>query len=156
MDVDPGVVDHNVRLLQTCKTNAGKLTLKFRCSGISLAALTLSGMVNFIHPEFVAKQWQTYLFYVAMALITAVPVFIASKRLSWIVQTALFLSILGMTLTLFVPVGMHKHVNSGSYLVQSGLGTSGWNSGTAWVLGITNCMYAFGGTDGGKALDPRL
>lgn len=59
-----------------------------------------------------------------------------------------------MALALFVPVGMHKHVNNGSYLVKSGLGTSGWNSGTAWMLGISNCMYAFGGTDGGKPLDP--
>jgi choline transport protein len=55
-----------------------------------------------------------------------------------------------MVLILFVPVGMHQHVNKGSYLVQSGMGTSGWGSGTAWILGISNCMYAFGGTDGGK------
>lgn len=80
----------------------------------------------------------------------AVPVFVASKRLAWLVQTALLLSVVGMALWLFIPVGMHQHVNNGSFLVESGLGVSGWGSGAAWILGISNGMYAFGGTDGGK------
>ncbi|KAM0550331.1 hypothetical protein ACHAPJ_009002 [Fusarium lateritium] len=78
----------------------------------------------------------------------AVPVFVASKRLAWLCQTALVLSVIGMSLWLFIPVGMHQHVNKGSFIVESGLGVSGWNSGTAWILGISNGMYAFGGTDG--------
>ncbi|KAF4470382.1 choline transporter [Fusarium albosuccineum] len=118
------------------------------CSGVSLAAATLAGMIKFVDPSYVATRWHIYLFYVAVAFVTAVPVFIASKRLSWLVQFALFCIILGMVLFLFVPVGMHKHVNDGSFQVESGLGISGWNSGTAWLLGIANCMYAFGGTDG--------
>lgn len=83
-------------------------------------------------------------------LYSVVPIFVASKRLGWLVQTALCLSVIGMILFLFVPVGMHQHVNRSSFLVESNLGTSGWDSGTAWILGISNCMYAFGGTDGGK------
>lgn len=79
-----------------------------------------------------------------------VPVFVASKRIAIMVQFTLICSIFGMLLFLFVPTGMHKHTNDPSFLVQSGLGVSGWNSGTAWVLGITNCMYAFGATDGGN------
>ncbi|WZH39199.1 amino acid/polyamine transporter I [Fusarium acuminatum] len=118
------------------------------CSGISLAAVTLGGLINFIDHSFAVTSWQTYLLYVAVAIMTAVPVFVASKRLAWLVQTALFLSVLGMSLWLFVPVGMHQHTNDGSFLVQSGLGASGWNSGAAWILGISNGMYAFGGTDG--------
>ncbi|KIL86469.1 hypothetical protein FAVG1_10299 [Fusarium avenaceum] len=118
------------------------------CSGISLAAVTLGGLINFIDPSFAVTSWQTYLLYVAVAIITAVPVFVASKRLAWLVQTALLLSVLGMSLWLFVPVGMHQHRNDASFLVQSGLGASGWNSGAAWILGISNGMYAFGGTDG--------
>ncbi|GAP85727.1 putative choline transporter [Rosellinia necatrix] len=118
------------------------------CSGVSLAAATLSGMINFFHPEFVATAWQVYFFYVATAVITAIPVFLSSKRLSWTVQTALFLSVLGVTLFLFIPVGLHQQVNDGSYLVKSGLGNSGWDAGTGWALAISNSMYAFGGTDG--------
>ncbi|KAH7183754.1 amino acid/polyamine transporter I [Fusarium oxysporum] len=118
------------------------------CSGISLAAVTLGGIINFIDPSFTVTSWQTYLLYFAVAIITAVPVFVASKRLAWLVQTALLLSVVGMALWLFIPVGMHQHVNNGSFLVESGLGVSGWGSGAAWILGISNGMYAFGGTDG--------
>ncbi|KAF3406466.1 Choline transport protein [Talaromyces pinophilus] len=118
------------------------------CSGISLATTTFVGMIHFIHPEFLAANWVVYLIYVAVSVITAVPIFVASKRLGWLVQTALIISAIGIILILFVPVGMHQHVNRSSYLVESNLGTSGWNSGTAWILGICNCMYAFGGTDG--------
>ncbi|KAH6989506.1 amino acid/polyamine transporter I [Ilyonectria sp. MPI-CAGE-AT-0026] len=118
------------------------------CSGISLAAATLSGMISFFEPDFVVQRWQIYLLYVAVALITAVPVFVASNQLAIVVQTSLFLSLVGMALTLFVTTGMHQHTNEGSFLVQANLGTSGWNSGTAWMLGIANCMYAFGATDG--------
>ncbi|KPM37242.1 hypothetical protein AK830_g9303 [Neonectria ditissima] len=118
------------------------------CSGISLASATLAGMISFFEPDFVIQRWQIYLLYVGVAVITAVPVFVASNRLAVVVQISLFLSLVGMALTLFVTTGLHKHTNEGSYLVQSNLGTSGWNSGTAWLLGITNCMYAFGGADG--------
>jgi hypothetical protein len=79
-----------------------------------------------------------------------VPVFVASKRLAYVVQAGLYISVFGMIVFLLVPVGMHKHSNPGSFLVESGLGISGWSTGTAWVLSISNSMYAFGATDGGQ------
>lgn len=57
-----------------------------------------------------------------------------------------------MILFLFIPTGMHKHTSNGFDLFKSGQGNSGWSDGTAWVLGVTNCMYAFGGADGGMSL----
>lgn len=47
---------------------------------------------------------------------------------------------------------MHQHTQPGSYLTESGLGNSGWNPGAAWLLAISNAMYAYGGTDGGEIL----
>lgn len=44
---------------------------------------------------------------------------------------------------------MHRNTQPGSFITRPGLGTSGWGDGTAWMLGITNAMYAFGATDGG-------
>lgn len=41
-----------------------------RCSGISLSAATLAGIISFFNPDFVAQQWQVYLLYVATAVIT--------------------------------------------------------------------------------------
>lgn len=47
---------------------------------------------------------------------------------------------------------MHQSTNS-SALVQQNLGDSGWDGGFAFVLGIANSMYAYGGTDGGQYPD---
>ncbi|KAK5996415.1 Choline transport protein [Cladobotryum mycophilum] len=118
------------------------------CSGISLAAITLPGIINFFDHSFVAKQWHIYLFYLSIAVITLIPLFIASRKLSLIVQFSLALSIFGFFIWLFTAVGMHEHTQPGSFLIQPSLGTSGWSDGTAWVLGVSNCMYAYGGTDG--------
>lgn len=43
---------------------------------------------------------------------------------------------------------MRKETRDTSTVFQSGQGTSGWDTGTAWLLGIINSMYCFTGTDG--------
>ncbi|KAL4964410.1 amino acid/polyamine transporter I [Aspergillus stella-maris] len=116
-------------------------------SGISLCATTLAGILNFSNPDFTATQWQIYLFFVATAVVTIIPMFIASKRISFICQAALLLTVVGMALTLFVPVGMHEHTQPASFLGSTQAGQTGWGVGVSWVLGICNAMYAFGGTD---------
>lgn len=79
-----------------------------------------------------------------------IPLFAVPRRISWVTQAVLYISLSGFVLFLVVSLAMSKNRQSVSFIVQSGLGTSGWGDGTAWVLGITNAMYAFGGTDGGK------
>ncbi|KAL4952139.1 amino acid/polyamine transporter I [Aspergillus filifer] len=116
-------------------------------SGISLCATTLAGILNFSNPDFEATQWQIYLFFVATAVVTIIPMFIASKRISFICQAALLLTVVGMALTLFVPVGMHEHTQPPSFLASTQAGQTGWGVGVSWMLGICNAMYSFGGTD---------
>ncbi|OHE91443.1 hypothetical protein CORC01_13262 [Colletotrichum orchidophilum] len=118
------------------------------CSGTSLFAATLSGMIGFWHPAFEGTQWQIYLIYCATATITMLPVVFSSKRITLIVQTSLYSSLIGFFIVLLVSAGMHKHTMPASFIVHSGLGSSGWSPSVAWILGITNAMYAFGGTDG--------
>ncbi|KAL4742094.1 amino acid permease-domain-containing protein [Aspergillus similis] len=77
-----------------------------------------------------------------------IPVFVASKKISVICQVTLLISIVGVAMTLFVPTGMHEHVQPPSFLVSPSAGETGWGSGVSWMLGICNAMYAFGGTDG--------
>lgn len=79
-----------------------------------------------------------------------IPLFVVPRRISWVTQAVLHISLAGFVPFLVVSLAMSKNKQSGRFIVQSGLGTSGWGDGTAWVLGITNAMYAFGGTDGGK------
>ncbi|PLB46239.1 choline transporter [Aspergillus steynii IBT 23096] len=118
------------------------------CSGISLASLVLNGIVNFCIPGYVANQWQTYLTYVAVSLITILPVFAVSSRISLVAQAALYLSLAGYLIFFIVSLAMHQQTQPGSFVVASGQGNSGWGQGTAWMLAVSNAMYAFGGTDG--------
>lgn len=50
-----------------------------------------------------------------------------------------------------VALVMHQHRQPARFLIQSGLGNSGWSDGTGWLLSISNAMYAYGGVAGGKS-----
>ncbi|XHG09929.1 hypothetical protein AWENTII_012965 [Aspergillus wentii] len=102
--------------------------------------------------DYVAKQWQTYLTYVGVAVVTIIPVFVVSRRISVITQISLFLSFSGYLIFFVVSLAMHKQHQPSSFILQSGQGNSGWSHGTAWMLAVSNAMYAFGGTDGGTYL----
>lgn len=78
------------------------------------------------------------------------PVVLAPRKVHWTVQIALYITISGFFIVLFTCVGLHDHTQPASFLVDIGSGQSGWNQGAAWLLGISNAMYAFGGTDGGE------
>src|SRR6478735_2834565 len=70
MDVDPRLVDCHVRNRILRERNPILIRYQTRCSGISLAAVTLGGIINFIDPSFTVTSWQTYLLYFAVAIIT--------------------------------------------------------------------------------------
>lgn len=61
---------------------------------------------------------------------------------------ALYLTLSGFLIWFVVLLATHKHTNTAATVFESGQGTSGWNPGTAWILGIVNSMYCFTGTDG--------
>ncbi|KAA6414172.1 MAG: choline transporter [Lasallia pustulata] len=118
------------------------------CSGISLCVVTVAGMINFWNNDFRATQWQLYLIYLATVFITSAPLFLCPRLVPKITQATLFLSVLGFLVSFALVIGLKKHTQSSSFITQPGLGTSGWRSGTAWVIGLGNAMYAYGGTDG--------
>jgi choline transport protein len=69
------------------------------------------------------------------------------KLLPKISTGSLYLTVTGCLVWFIVMLAMKKETNSGSFILESGLGTSGWGQGTAWVLGVSNAMYCYGGTD---------
>ncbi|KAL5342282.1 choline transporter [Aspergillus crustosus] len=118
------------------------------CSGISLAAVVMTGIASFYVPGYTASQWHIYLTYVAVSLVTIIPIFMASSKISIITQCTLYLSLAAYLVFFIVSLVMHDKVQPASYILESSEGASGWNEGTAWMLAISNSMYAFGGTDG--------
>ncbi|OJJ36547.1 hypothetical protein ASPWEDRAFT_152042 [Aspergillus wentii DTO 134E9] len=117
------------------------------CSGISLSSNALTGIVHFWDSDFVPTQWQTYLVYAGVSSATLIPLFVVPKKVSLLVQCTFYISIIGFILFFVVSLGMHRGPQHAEYIVQSGQGSSGWGEGTAWMLGIANAMYPFGGPD---------
>jgi choline transport protein len=77
-----------------------------------------------------------------------IPLLLCPSRIPGITVLSLYLTLSGFVVWFVTILAMHKHSNPTSSIIRSGAGTSGWNDGTAWLLGIINSMYCFGSTDG--------
>lgn len=78
------------------------------------------------------------------------PLFLTPRRIPFLLQCTLFLSIIGCVMFLIVTCAMHNKIQPSSFLTDPRLAVSGWSTSAAWLLAISNGMYAYGGTDGGK------
>ncbi|KAK5049451.1 hypothetical protein LTR84_004380 [Exophiala bonariae] len=116
-------------------------------SGLSLVAISSTGLAAFVNPSYTPKSWHIYLCYLGMALISVTPLFLFPKSIPKITSGSMYLSLTGFLVWFIVILAMRQHTNSGEFILQSNMGTSGWGQGTAWTLGVTNAMYCFGGTD---------
>ncbi|KAI2854130.1 hypothetical protein CBS147343_9371 [Aspergillus niger] len=85
-----------------------------------------------------------------------IPIFLAPSKVNWTAQTALFLSLTGMALIIIITLGMCQEKQPASFLLQPGYGRSGWNEGTAWMLGVMNTMYSMTGIDAAIHISEEL
>ncbi|KAJ3562132.1 hypothetical protein NPX13_g8679 [Xylaria arbuscula] len=117
------------------------------CSGISNNVQSIIGIIVFVNPDFVPQQWHSYLIYVGLIFLTLIPIFtIPQRHLSKWTQMCLYLSIAGFIITTIVLATMTTGFNHPSFLLEFN-GVSGWPTGVAWILSISNAMYAFASTD---------
>ncbi|KAK1763317.1 amino acid/polyamine transporter I [Phialemonium atrogriseum] len=117
------------------------------CSGISNNVQSILGMVTFANSDYEAKQWHSYLLYVALIGITLIPIFtIPQRHLGKWTQLCLALSILGFIVVTVVILAMCDEFNPASTLLRFD-GNSGWPKGVAWLMSIGNSMYAFASLD---------
>ncbi|KAJ6132293.1 amino acid/polyamine transporter I [Penicillium samsonianum] len=118
------------------------------CSGLSLVAGVALGLGRFLRPDFGIKQWHEYCVYLATIIVTMTPLLLRPKKLPFITSWSLYLALSGFAIWFVTALVMRQHTNPRSDIIRSGQGTSGWNNGTAWFLGIMNSMYCFGASDG--------
>ncbi|KAL4889819.1 amino acid/polyamine transporter I [Aspergillus ambiguus] len=126
------------------------------CSGISVTTSALNGIVHFFIPGYVASQWETFLTYVGVAIVTMIPIFLVPKRMSYVTQFTLCLSLSAYLVFFVVSLAMHQQTRSATWVVKSGQGISGWNEGTAWMLAVGNSMYSFGAVDGAMHISEEM
>lgn len=117
------------------------------CSGASLVVASVSGLIAFWDDSFQATQWQSYLAYLAVTFLSVSPLFLSPRLIPQIVQISLAFSVTGLIIIFCLVLALRKQSQPLSSIITPGPGRSGWGIGPAWLLGITNSMYAFSATD---------
>ncbi|KAM0803700.1 amino acid permease-domain-containing protein [Usnea florida] len=117
------------------------------CSGVSVVVASVSGLVAFWDESFQATQWQSYWIYLAVTFLSVSPLFLCPRLIPQIVQISLAFSLTGLIITFCLVLALKKQTQPLSSITIPGPGRSGWGIGSAWLLGITNSMYAFSATD---------
>ena len=117
------------------------------CSGVSVVVASVSGLIAFWDESFQATQWQSYLIYLAVTFLSVSPLFLGPRLIPRILQISLAFSVTGLIIIFSLVLGIRKQSQPLSTITTPGPGKSGWGIGPAWLLGITNSMYAFSATD---------
>ncbi|KAL4875437.1 amino acid/polyamine transporter I [Aspergillus karnatakaensis] len=112
-------------------------------SGMIYTTISTFGMVSFWIEGFQPTPWEVYLAYVAIILLSLIPIFLTpalkTKRLT---ETCLFMSILCFILfvTILAVMGREKYRPENLVLHRN---LSGWSNSTGWLLSISLGMYNF-------------
>ena len=117
-----------------------------RTSGLAIAGFIIAILA--ILGSWVPILNNVSFFFAIISLIFGIIGLIAIRKGKRIGQGLAVATIILSVLTFVVVLAMRQQEQPASFIVKSHLGKSGWNDGTAWVLGITNAMYTFGGMDG--------
>ena len=117
------------------------------CSGISVTVASISGLIAFWNDAYQATPWESYFLYLFVTLLGVSPLFVCPRLVPRIVQVSLVFSVLGFTVIFFLVLVLRRQSQPLSYITTPISGGSGWSIEPAWLLGTTNSMYAFCGTD---------
>ena len=117
------------------------------CSGVSVVVASVLGLVAFWDESFQATQWQSYLMYLAVTFLSVSPLFLCPRLIPWILQTSLAFSVSGLIIIFCLVLALRRQTQPLSSITTPGPGRSGWSISSAWLLGVTNSMYAFSATD---------
>lgn len=117
------------------------------CSGVSVVVASVSGLIAFWDESFQATQWQLYLIYLAVTFLSVLPLFLGPRLIPRIVEISLGFSVTGLIIIFSLVLALKEQSQPLSYIITPGPTGSGWGLGLAWLLGITNSMYAFSATD---------
>ena len=117
------------------------------CSAVSVVVASVSGLIAFWSASYQATQWQSYLIYLAVTFLSVSPLFLGPRLIPRIVQISLAFSVAGLIIIFCLVIALRKQSQPLSSVTTPGPIRSGWGLGPAWLLGITNSMYAFSATD---------
>ncbi|KAI9043603.1 amino acid transporter [Aspergillus affinis] len=114
-------------------------------SGTIFTAISAFGIAKFWHPDFAGTQWQVYLCYVLVIILTLIPIFtIPQRKIDRLTKTAMGLSFIGFFIVTIISLVMGRGHYRASNITEY-RGSSGWSPGPAWLLSIGLGEYCFVG-----------
>ncbi|KAI1622604.1 amino acid/polyamine transporter I [Exophiala viscosa] len=112
-------------------------------AGIFCAQL-VGNIASFLRPDYVWTQWQIYLIYLLLCT-TAVAVVVWLPRQMPMLQMVFFMaSLVGFVVFFITVLATSKdHKQRASTVFTKWDNQTGWSDGTAFLLGVGTCMYAY-------------
>ncbi|KAL2849838.1 amino acid permease-domain-containing protein [Aspergillus pseudoustus] len=115
-------------------------------SGMIYTTISVYGIVAFWVEDFAPTQWQVYLGFVGIILLSLIPIFTLSQRHTKYLTTAcLILSLFCLVFFIITLLAMGRGHYAPSNLVAH-RNLSGWSNPTGWLLSITLGEYSFSAT----------
>ncbi|KAL3492035.1 amino acid/polyamine transporter I [Aspergillus germanicus] len=115
-------------------------------SGMIYTTISVFGIVMFWVDEFVPEQWQVYLGFVGVILLSLIPIITLPQRhTKYLTTTCLSLSLFCLVFFIVTLLAMGRdHYAPSNLLAHRNL--SGWSNPTGWLLSITLGEYSFSAT----------
>lgn len=124
---------------------------------ISIMAATAScsffvagSMLNLIAmwiPQYIVHNWHVYLVNVMLCTVAAVAAARFPKTIGQVGVGILWLSIVGFIASMATLLAVSEVKQSSSFVFKEFHNSSGWIDGWAFIIGVTNCLWAYCGLD---------
>ncbi|OKL63669.1 hypothetical protein UA08_00928 [Talaromyces atroroseus] len=101
------------------------------------------------HPDLVIKDWQTFIIYQILNLLTAGVVLFGNKIIPALNRFSLFYLQIGWLVVLVTVVACAPTHQSSEFVFRTWVNNTGWNSNViCFITGLVNPLYSLGGLDG--------
>ncbi|KEF63764.1 uncharacterized protein A1O9_01742 [Exophiala aquamarina CBS 119918] len=113
------------------------------CGSCIFCAQAVAVMAAVYHPDFAATQWQIYLIYVALTILSTALITLFPKQLPQAEIACFWLSIVGFIVSTITVLARSEHKQTGQTVFADWNNNSGWVDGVAFFIGIGQGMFAF-------------
>ena len=80
------------------------------CSGVSVVVASISGLIAFWNDAYEATQWESFLIYLAVTVLSVAPLFLSPHLIPKIIQTSLVFSVTGLVLVFSLVLALRKQI----------------------------------------------
>lgn len=116
---------------------------------ISADKVVVQALYALYHPDLAIKNWQTFIIYQILNLLTASVVLFGNKVIPALNRFSLFYLQIGWFVVLVTVVACAPSHQSSEFVFRNWINNTGWeNNVICFITGLVNPLYSLGGLDG--------